>query len=411
MSFDAEPDTTSDGNKGNNGRGKGKGQSSTSSVTQSGVIILYSHYDGRQEQGQWQHAGHGFEVFRSLTLLPQANLPYAQVLYQSLSDSKSQLVKASGTKGADASNLYVHHDHLGSAIQVLDDTGTQAMRLGYSPFGQVYRKHNDKTQWKINAGVNANKQLGQLMPYQYTGGYTDGNTGLVHFDARWYNPHTSRFVQPDYWNLKNTYLPSEIQHELMRYTGLNASQLLRDPSQQLAFGYVSGNPLSWVDPFGLCIPEGATSQFARDEYEIQYTVNEIEKNLSYNMNEGSFVDSIKSKIRVGYIINFSIENVFSATIDLGSVRLSDKIGSEWTQNGRIDTYSEGRTKVELGVPLLGSASVTNKTKDNGETWEYRELELNKGLLPEVITSGELEGSTFDISFGISIVYEDTITVK
>ncbi|HCE4734500.1 TPA: RHS repeat-associated core domain-containing protein [Vibrio parahaemolyticus] len=125
------------------------------------------------------------------------------------------------------------------------------MLLGYSPFGQVYRKHNDKTQWKINAGVNANKQLGQLMPYQYTGGYTDGNTGLVHLDARWYNPHTSRFVQPDYWNLKNTYLPSEIQHELMRFTGLNASQLLRDPSQQLAYGYVSGNPLVWVDPMGL----------------------------------------------------------------------------------------------------------------------------------------------------------------
>ncbi|MCZ4371094.1 hypothetical protein O4H50_04775 [Vibrio diazotrophicus] len=139
------------------------------------------------------------------------------------------------------------HDRLGSAIQVLDDTGTQAMRLGYTPFGQVYRKHNDKTQWKINAGVNANKQLGQLMPYQFTGGYTDGNTGLVHLDARWYNPHTSRFVQPDYWNLKNTYLPAEIQHELTRFTGLNASQLLRDPNQQLAYGYVSGNPLTWVE--------------------------------------------------------------------------------------------------------------------------------------------------------------------
>ncbi|MGD8234278.1 hypothetical protein [Vibrio sp. TRT 1302] len=41
------------------------------------------------------------------------------------------------------------------------------MRLGYSPFGQVYRKQNDKTQWKINAGVNANKQLNQLMPIHW----------------------------------------------------------------------------------------------------------------------------------------------------------------------------------------------------------------------------------------------------
>ncbi|WP_341829454.1 RHS repeat-associated core domain-containing protein [Vibrio gelatinilyticus] len=124
------------------------------------------------------------------------------------------------------------------------------MRLGYSPFGQVYRKHTDKTFWKINSGVNANRQLGQLMPYQFTGGYTDGNTGLVQLDARWYNPHSSRFQQPDYWNLRNTHLPAAIQHELVRFTGLNTAQLLNDPSQQLAYGYVSGNPLGYFS----CVP-------------------------------------------------------------------------------------------------------------------------------------------------------------
>jgi len=56
--------------------------------------------------------------------------------------------------------------------------------IDYSPFDQVYRKHNDKTQWKINAGVNANKQLGQLMSRQYMGSYTDSNTGLVNLDGR-----------------------------------------------------------------------------------------------------------------------------------------------------------------------------------------------------------------------------------
>ncbi|WP_261816218.1 RHS repeat-associated core domain-containing protein [Vibrio gallicus] len=219
------------------------------------VTALVSHYDGRQEIGQWQQTANGFANFRSLTALPIPGLPYAEVLHQTLSDVNSALVKATGTKGADISNLFIHHDRLGSAIQVLDAQGTSAMRLGYSPFGQVYRRHNDQTFWKINAGVNANKQLAQLMPYQYTGRYTDGNTGLVNLDSRWYNPHISRFVQPDQWNFKNTYLPQEIQHELMRYTGLNTNQLLRDPSQQMSYGYVSGNPLSWVDPFGLCMPE------------------------------------------------------------------------------------------------------------------------------------------------------------
>jgi len=117
--------------------------------------------------------------------------------------------------------------------------------------------------------------------YQFTGGYTDGNTGLVHLDARWYNPHTRRFVQPDYWNLKNTYLPAEIQHELMRFTGLNASQLLRDPNQQLAYGYVSGNPLTWVDPFGL------NYQIVDvDDFELEVLkrgkIASIEKSSAYN---------------------------------------------------------------------------------------------------------------------------------
>jgi RHS repeat-associated protein len=119
--------------------------------------------------------------------------------------------------------------------------------------------------------VNANRQLGQLMPYQFTGGYTDGNTGLVQLDARWYNPHSSRFQQPDYWNLRNTHLPTAIQHELMRFTGLNTAQLINDPSQQLAYGYVSGNPLAWVDPLGLNLIEDTVS-IAKDLW--SYSIND-----------------------------------------------------------------------------------------------------------------------------------------
>ncbi|MDH5259339.1 MAG: hypothetical protein OEX07_15095, partial [Gammaproteobacteria bacterium] len=122
---------------------------------------------------------------------------------------------------------------------------------GYSPFVQVYRKQNDTKFWKLNSGVNANNQLNQLMPYQYTGRYTEGATGYTHLDARWYNPYTQRFNQPDYWSFNNTGLPKAVQHELMRFTGLNTAQLLTDPAQQMRYGYVRNNPVSWSDVFGL----------------------------------------------------------------------------------------------------------------------------------------------------------------
>ncbi|MDB2448668.1 hypothetical protein N9W78_00040 [bacterium] len=100
------------------------------------------------------------------------------------------------------------------------------------------------------------------MPYQYTGRYTEATTGLVHLDARWYNPQTQRFVQPDLWNFRNTGLPMAVRHELMRFTGLDTAQLLREPGQQMGYGYVSGNPLAWSDLLGLCDPKLVDNQDA-----------------------------------------------------------------------------------------------------------------------------------------------------
>ena len=42
-----------------------------------------------------------------------------------------------------------------------------------------------------------------------------------------------------------------VRHELMRFTGLDTAQLLKDPGQQMGYGYVSGNPLGWNDLLGL----------------------------------------------------------------------------------------------------------------------------------------------------------------
>ena len=70
-------------------------------------------------------------------------------------------------------------------------------------------------------------------------------------DARWYQPKLGRWLQPDYYNFAQLSLLSGARQRLLASTRLNAQGLLRDPGQQMRYGYVSGNPLRWVDPLGL----------------------------------------------------------------------------------------------------------------------------------------------------------------
>ncbi len=152
------------------------------------------------------------------------------------------------------------------------------MRLAYSALGRSYRKYDDVMSYYYDLEPLANYEFAQLMPYRYTGKFTDYSTGLVQMDSRWYNGHNGRFIQPDNWNLRNTHLPKAVQHELMQFTGVNTQQLLNDPSQQMAYGYVRGNPLKYVDPYGLnamYVPDSYYNSVVQEDNAIEhYSRNE-----------------------------------------------------------------------------------------------------------------------------------------
>ncbi len=115
------------------------------------------------------------------------------------------------TETATSTNtLTYHYDFRGSTVALTDQNGNVTDRIEYSPYGTTtYRSGTNDT------------------PFLYNGRYgvqTDAN-GLLYMRARYYNPHLCRFINAD---------PSGFGGGLNHYA------------------YADGNPVSLLDPFGLC---------------------------------------------------------------------------------------------------------------------------------------------------------------
>jgi RHS repeat-associated protein len=114
------------------------------------------------------------------------------------------------TESATATNTRAYiYDYRGSTVALTDDNGNVTDRIEYSAYGiTTYR-----------VGISDT-------PFLFSGKYgvmTDPN-GLLYMRARNYNPYLCRFINPD---------PSGFSG------GLNF------------YAYANGNPVSYVDPFGL----------------------------------------------------------------------------------------------------------------------------------------------------------------
>jgi len=105
-----------------------------------------------------------------------------------------------------AGNEYYHTTALGSVLALTNATGAVATSYSYEAFGKT-----------TITGVSSN-------PLQYTGRENDGN-GLYYYRARYYSPSLQRFIEED---------PIRLFSGTVNF-----------------YGYVSNNPLVFVDPFGL----------------------------------------------------------------------------------------------------------------------------------------------------------------
>ncbi|KJS02307.1 MAG: hypothetical protein VR68_03225 [Peptococcaceae bacterium BRH_c4a] len=129
--------------------------------------------------------------------------------------SQTFYVYGLGLIGQEAGGDYhtCHYDRRGSTVALTDASGKVTDRFQYEPYGTLTHR----------TGTTS-------IPFQYNGRFgvmTDAN-GLYHMRARYYNPEIKRFINRD----------------LLLGSIVSGQSLNR-------YAYVNGNPVSYVDPFGL----------------------------------------------------------------------------------------------------------------------------------------------------------------
>lgn len=87
-----------------------------------------------------------------------------------------------------SSTRYLHKDHLGSVDAITNETGALAERLSYDAWGK--RRQGN--------GLDATAPLtGATTHHGYTGHEHLDGLGLIHMNARVYDPAIGRFLQAD----------------------------------------------------------------------------------------------------------------------------------------------------------------------------------------------------------------------
>ena len=158
-----------------------------------------------------------------------------------ISDSRKE------AKGSDTEKRYYHYNHIGSTTAITDADGDLLYRIAYGTYGEltgIYDADGQKMAGEAADQRSIRETLqAEKLRFLYNGRYgvETGANGLYYMRARYYNPQIKRFINRDI-----------IDGSITDSQSLNK------------YSYVQGNPISLVDPFGLC----AQDYFSRVGHEL-----------------------------------------------------------------------------------------------------------------------------------------------
>ncbi len=292
------------------------------------------------------------------------NAKLSMLLMKTANGVVTKYVYGKGLIGEEVSGAFktYHFDCRGSTIAITDTSGNITDTFAYDTYGKLLTRTGTS---KVIFGYNGRD-----------GVVTDDN-GLIYMRARYYSPEMKRFINTD----------------VVAGGISNAITLNR-------FAYANGNPVSFIDPFGLSIWDDIASAWntVTNIFENGWdTVCEISSAIYNNVGEGANalingnvfdwgVNKFKELTREGKLDN-TIEATLGAVKDEHGIYHIDQ--SYW-QSFHFIGYNDLYDKVfDFGVGMTGHTVSNNKfeftTKDGTDyvIWMWKGDYINLGSGAEV----------------------------
>jgi RHS repeat-associated protein len=305
----------------------------------------------------------GAEITR---LIVNPNAALSQVLMRVRNGVTNYYVYGLGLlyEADDAGNTKTYHfDYRGSTVAITDGSGNVTDRIEYSAYGSVtYRYGTTDT------------------PFLFNGRYgvqTDAN-GLLCMRARYYNPYICRFINAD---------PSGFDG------GLNF------------YAYADGNPVSYIDPFGLC-STGESGGWSWFNYNTIATAL-VPGQTAWNSAVASFQNGNYGSAAFSAGIMLAEQMMFALTWGISGAETSafrTTVATETAVGGIPATTPIGRS----GSPMNVVAGANKPATINGIDYSAHALDQmqGRGLMPSIVENTLATGTQLPGNLpGTSVFYD------
>ena len=249
------------------------------------------------------------------------NARLSQLLMKDTNGVVSKYVYGLGFIGEEKRGKFTtyHFDYRGSTVAITDDSGAVTDTYEYDSYGRV-TSHRGKSS--------------VIFTYNGRDGVvTDGNR-LIYMRARYYSPAMRRFINADilYGNISDS-------------TSLNR------------YAYVNGNPVSFVDPFGLSAERGQGPSVLEAAYMASHVYNAVQNDAfnglgkDYNGWQLEYIHENEEGLKIGIYYKIGPDDTISYSLAFAGSEIRfithfDDFYNDWVKNNFTQPFGNSQVMID-----------------------------------------------------------------